>query len=444
MTPALYLKRMEQRTAQALVRFGLGRRGAEPLPADPAAWLAGQLDGADPACAGPSAADGLVAFRQDNADRRAIKQGDPTAPQPTRVRDMFRADAAAVLDVALTTPTPFRERLVWFWANHFTVSLRRGEITAVALPFIREAIRPHVNGRFVDMLFAVMRHPAMLMYLDNASSIGPNSPAGLKQHRGLNENLARESLELHTVSPASGYTQRDVTEYAKILTGWSFEINYNPPQFLFRLNAHEPGPKTLMGQTFDHGAAGGIAALTWLADHPWTHRHLATKLVRHFVADDPAPADVSRIERVLRDTKGNLKAASLELTRLPGAWKPLAKLRSPMEYVVAVLRALDLPADKRPDMNGVMNQMGQPFLNAPLPNGWPDTAADWAGGEAMLRRVDWAYGVAGRAAAADPDQLAADSLGPLLQQATIDQMRHAGSRRDAITLLFAAPEFQRR
>ena len=438
-----YLDNMDQRTAQALVRFGLGRRGSQALPTDAVAWLAGQLDGSDPACVGPSSAGGLIAFREDNADRKAARQGDANAAPPTRVRDMFRDDAASVMNTVLTTSAPFRERLVWFWANHFTVSLRRGECTAVALPFIREAIRPSVNGRFVDMLFAVMRHPAMLIYLDNVGSIGPDSPAGLKNHRGLNENLARESLELHTVSPASGYTQRDVTEYAKVLTGWSFEINYNPPQFLFRLNAHEPGPKTVMGQTFDHGAAGGIQALTWLADHPLTHRHLASKLVRHFVADDPPPADVARIERVLRDTKGNLKAASLELIRLPSAWQPLAKLRTPMEYVVAVLRALDLPPDQRPDLNGVMGGMGQPFLTAPLPNGWPDTAADWAGGEALLRRVDWAYAVAGHANG-DPERMATDSLGPLLQPATLAHMRRAGSRRDAITLLLASPEFQRR
>ena len=364
---------MDTRTAQALVRFGLGRRGTEPLPADPAAWLAGQLDGTDPACAiGPSAADGLIALRDDQKDRRDRKQGDPDAPQPTRVRDMFRSDVTAVFENVMSTQTPFRERLVWFWANHFTISLRRGECTPTALPFIREAIRPYVNGRFVDMLFAVMRHPAMLMYLDNASSFGPDSPAGQRSHRGLNENLARESLELHTVSPAAGYTQQDVTEYAKILTGWSIAIEYNPPQFLFRLNAHEPGPKTMMGQNFPAGAGGGIAALTWLADHPWTHRHLATKLVRHFVADDPPPADVARVEHVLTATKGDLKAASLELTRLPSAWQPLTKLRTPMEYVVAVMRALDLPPDKRPNLYGVMGGMGQPFLSAP--------AAQWLAG----------------------------------------------------------------
>lgn len=436
---------MDTRTAVALVRFGLGRRGGQDTPTDPVAWLARQLDGPDPALAlgGPSGGDGLVAFREDRKDRQTRKD-QPDVPPPTRVRDMVKPDFARLADYVLTTDAQFRERLVWFWANHFTVSLRRIEIAGVLMPFIREAIRPHVTGRFADMLFAVMRHPAMLMYLDNASSIGPNSPAGLKTHRGLNENLARECLELHTLSPAAGYTQADVTEFAKILTGWSFEINYNPPQFLFRLNAHEPGPKHVMGQTFPHGAEGGIAALTWIADHPATHRHLATKLVRHFVADDPPPAAVARIEAVLRKTNGDLKAASLELTRLPEAWQPLTKLRTPTEFIFATMRALDLPPDQRPSLDGMFAALGQPMFSAPEPNGWPDRAADWAGPEAMLRRVDWAYGVAGHAGELDPAQVAATALGPLLRPATTQQMQHAGSRRDALTLLLTSPEFQRR
>ena len=428
---------MDNRAAQALIRFGLGRRGSEPLPADPGAWLAAQLDAPDPALATPghSAADGLVAIRT----RRELK-----GAQGTPIRDVFRADAAQAFDTLLTTNLPFRERLVTFWANHFTVSIKRPECAALTGAFVREAIRPHVTGRFESMLVAVMHHPGMLLYLDNAQSIGPDSPAGTRQRRGLNENLARESLELHTVSPAAGYSQADVTEYAKILTGWSIAYDYNPPGFLFRLNAHEPGAKTVMGHSFDHGLAGGNAVLTWLAGHPATHRHLATKLVRHFVADDPPPAAVARIETVLRQTHGDLKAASLELTRIPEAWSPLTKLRSPSDYVVAVLRALDLPEDKRPNLIPAMASLGQPFCGAPLPNGWADTAADWSGPEAILRRVDWAYGATARAEAADPEQIAQDSLGPLLHPATLDAMRHAGSRRDSLTLLLASPEFQRR
>ena len=436
---------MDTRIAHALVRFGLGRRGEQELPSDPVAWLTRQLDGVDPALAlgGPSSGDGLLAFREDRKDRQANK-GQADAAAPTRVRDMVKPDFAHLGEYVLTTDAQFRERLVWFWANHFTVSLRHGETAAVMMPFLREAIRPYVNGRFVDMLFAVIRHPAMLIYLDNAGSVGPNSPAGLKSHRGLNENMARECLELHTLSPAAGFTQNDVTEFAKVLTGWSFEINYNPPQYLFRLNAHEPGPKIIMGQTFPHGAEGGIAALTWLADHPATHRHLATKLVRHFVNDDPPPGAVARIETVLRVTNGNLKAASLELLRLPEAWQPLTKLRSPTDFVFATLRALDLPSDKRPSLDGVFATLGQPLFNAPEPNGWPDKAADWAGPEAMLRRVDWAYSVAGHAGDLDPQQVATTTLGPLLRPATSLQMQHAGSRRDALTLLLTSPEFQRR
>ena len=432
---------METRAAQAMIRFGLGRRANEPPPADPQAWLAGQLDGPDPGmdAACHSSSDGLVVLR----DFQKIKPAE-RAGQPNPVGALFRADTDAAMDLALTTATPFRERLVWFWANHFTVSIRQGGCAAVANAFVREAIRPHVTGRFVDMLFAVMTHPAMLMYLDNAQSIGPNSPAGLKTGRGLNENLARECLELHTVSPASGYTQADVTAFAKILTGWSVAPNYNPPGYLFRLNTHEPGAKVMMGNYYPTGRAGGVDALTWLADHPWTHRHLATKLVRHFVADDPQADDVRRVEAVLRDTHGDLKAAALELTRMPQAWQPLTKLRSPREYVIAVLRALDLPADNRPPPQAIMAGMGQPYMNAPMPNGWPDTAADWTGSDAILRRVDWAFAVSGRAADRDPADMAEASLGPLLRPATLEQMHRAGSRREALTLLLSSPEFQRR
>ncbi len=421
-----------------MIRFGLGRRGNEAVPPDAAAWLAWQLNAADPALAQPgtSVAEGLEAIKA----RRRQKEGDKGTP----LRDIFRADSQAAFANMITTTMPFRERLVWFWANHFTVSLRRGETAGIVGAFVREAIRPHVTGRFEDMLVAVMHHPAMLMYLDNAQSIGPDSPAGTRTRRGLNENLARESLELHTLSPAAGYTQNDVTEYAKILTGWSIAYEYNPPGFVFRLNAHEPGNKIVMGQSFAHGLAGGNAALTWLADHPATHRHLATKLVTHFIADTPPPAAVARIEAVLRATQGDLRAASLELTRIPEAWQPLTKLRSPTDYVVAVLRALDLPDDKRPEVLPAVATLGQPFCNAPLPNGWPDTAADWAGPEAILRRVDWAYGVTARAETLDPEAVAQASLGPLLPAATSEAMRHAGSRRDALTLLLASPEFQRR
>jgi len=294
------------------------------------------------------------------------------------------------------------------------------------------------------MLRAVMRHPAMLWYLDNQDSMGPDSPAGLRAFRGLNENLARECLELHTIGVGAGYTQADVTEFAKILTGWSVEMGAAIPGFAFMPERHQPGSKTIMGMTFSQGEAGGEAALTWLGNHPATFRRVAERLVRHFVADQPAPADVKRVSGVLRQTRGDLKAATLAVLDLPGAWQPLTKLRAPGDFVVASVRALDLPEAARPDMLGLMGQFGQPLLSAPLPNGWPDTAADWADGEMLLRRADWAFGMAGRHPDLDPMALAEVSLGDLLGEATRQAIERAATRRDAVALAFAAPEFQRR
>lgn len=438
---------MDVQIAQALVRFGLGRRGEEPVPSDPTGWLAAQLRAPDPAQTRSvaSTATGLGALLADRERRRQIAKNPTDAPkEPPEQRVIYRADATAELANALTTSAPFRERLVWFWSNHFTVSIRQGGCTALAGAFIEEAIRPHVTGRFTDMLLAVMRHPAMLLYLHNAQSVGPNSPAGLRDHRGLNENLARECMELHTVTPASGYSQADVTNFARLLTGWSIDLRGDPPGFKFRPLAHEPGAFTFMGREFPPGEEGGIAALAFLATHPSTHRFLATKLVRQFVADQPPPDAVRHIEGMLRDTRGDLGAASAALITLEAAWQPGTKLRTPQDLVVAVLRALDPPTDALPNLVGMLGGLGQPVWNAPAPNGWSDQAADWSGPEAMMRRIDWSYGIAARFGQADAMQIADANLGPLLRPTTLDALRHAGSRRDALTLLLSSPEFQRR
>jgi len=429
---------MDTRTAHALIRFGLGRHAAEPPPGDPAAWLRAQLQTADAGPPGPSAADGLAALRADRDNK-----GDPERPK--LVPPIFHTEIAAFATQAVTTTAPFRERLVWFWSNHFTVSLRGAPIAAVAGAFLREAIRPHVTGRFGDMLLAVMRHPAMLMYLDNAQSFGPASPAGQRTRRGLNENLARECLELHTVGVDAGYTQADVTSFAKVITGWSVELKQEPLGFRFRPMVHEPGVKTVMGRTFPEGEQGGVEAMAFLASHPATHRHLATKLVRHFAADDPPRDAVRRIEGVLRDSGGDLGAAALALVELDACWTPLTKLRSPQDYVVAVFRAAGVAVDDTAPVSNAIASLGQPAWAAPFPIGWPDRAADWAGPEAMMRRVDWCYGACGRFFPnVDAQSVAEAGLGPLLGAGTAQAIRRAGSRHDALTLLLASPEFMRR
>jgi uncharacterized protein (DUF1800 family) len=430
---------MDTRAAQAMIRFGLGRRGEETLPADPQAWLAAQLAGPDPALRqpAPDTAVGLTALRDDI--KMPVMEGERR-----RAVQVMRAGITAAMDTLLTTDQPFRERLVWFWANHFTISYRQGNVGAISQAYVREAIRPHVTGRFVDMLQAVMHHPAMLMYLDNIGSIGPDSPAGRRMKRGLNENLARESLELHTVTPASGYTQADVTAYSAVLTGWSTDIHANPPGFRFRAAAHEPGAKTVMGRSWPPGQAGGEQLLAWLGTHPATMHNLAVKLVRHFVADSPPPEAVAKVAAALRDTGGNLRSAAMAVLALPQAWTPLTKLRTPMDYVVAVLRAFDLPTDAKLNPAGWMSQLGQPFMGAELPNGWSDTAAGWAAPAMVMRRIDWAAAIAGRARARDPQALALATLGPLLPADSLQRIARAGSRHEAVAMLIASPQFQRR
>jgi uncharacterized protein (DUF1800 family) len=426
----------------AAIRFGLGPRLEEPLPRDPQAWLVAQIDRAVPPPEGPSVADALRARHQDILDRDA-NQGVP--PGRTRALDLIRADQLAWAERRLTTAQPYRERLVDFWMNHFTVSGRDGGTRFMIGAFEREAIRPHVAGRFADMLVAVTLHPAMLNYLNNTSSVGPNSAFGARAGRGLNENLAREVLELHTLSPAGGYTQGDVTEFAKVLTGWSVAQRAEPFGTVFRPQAHEPGPKYVMGRTWQEGRDEAEAVLRFLAAQPATHRHLAVKLVRHFVADDPPPAAVRRIEAVLRDTDGDLGAVSRALPKLEEAWaRPLGKLRAPQDWVVAACRGLGLPGDQGAAVIGGMATLAQPLWSPQQPNGWPDIATAWATPEGLMRRVDWAHTISARGQRLEVRMVADAVLGPLLRAETVTAVTRAGSVREALTMIFTAPEFMRR
>ena len=430
---------MNAQQAQALIRFGFGRRGNEPPPDDPVAWLKGQITSPDPSRFPDALSSGacLAAWREDTQD--------PLPPDtPTRVRSILAAEKIQQMSNALMTTTPFRERLVWFWTNHFTVSLNRLECLPVAGAYIREAIRPYVAGRFSDMVLAVMRHPAMLMYLDNWTSVGPSSPTGLATGHGLNENLGRECMELHTLSPVSGYTQADVTSFAGVITGWTIDFTRADPGFVFNAQSHQPGTKTVLGKKFPEGEQGGIEALAFFADHPACHTFLATKLVRHFVADEPPPDAVAAIARVLHDTHGDLGAASQALVDLPEAWSKLTKLRSPMDYIAACGRAVEAAPVTTTLAAELMDGLGQPLWTPPLPNGWPDQAEDWAGPEALLRRAELANKVAGRHPDPDPEQVADACLGPYLRPETLRAIRFAGSRRAAMTVLMASPEFMRR
>lgn len=443
--------------AQAAIRFGLGNTPGQPADADPRGALKAQLTGPDPGQeAGafdglPAGLDGVDAIKADNMERRALMLAGTPLPGNfvSQAHALYYADVVAQMGWAATTIASFRERLVWFWTNHFTVSILQGETAPLVGAMVREAIRPHVNGNFTDMVLAVERHPAMLRYLANENSIGPNSVAGIRSGNGLNENLGRECMELHTVGLKAGYSQADVTAMAKLLTGWSVADSAtggDATGYKYRPNAHEPGPQIVLGRSFDGGEQAGIDALTFLATYPTTYNLLAAKLVTHFVADNPPPEVVARIAAVLRNTGGDLGAASAALVDLPEAWKPLTKLKTPLEYVISAIRAAPPQDDQPVDYIGTLNQLGQPLWAAPLPNGWPDVAASWDGADAIMARINWAFTYAGRFqnGEVEPSDIAGTALGGLLRPATAQAIAQAGSRREAVTMLFTAPEFQRR
>jgi uncharacterized protein (DUF1800 family) len=503
----------------ALNRFGLGARGDEPLPEDPKAWLHDQLRHFEPRpqpiAAAPTRgevatqlADYLAEARMSRQRRRQApgmdqaamrpaaasmtepmqdmhgmqgsetmsgmaspaRKAPPRDEDPTRrllrkaVRDQYIESVGARMNAALTTPAPFVERLVHFWANHFAVSADKLTVVGLSGLLEFEAIRPNVLGRFGDMLLAVEQHPAMLLYLDQAQSIGPSSFAGERAARrqrkaGLNENLAREIMELHTLGVRSGYSQADVVEFARALTGWTVDGlargqmaralggTGTPGAFNFAERLHEPGPRTIIGKKYEQdGVDQARAVLADLAAHPATARHIATKLARHFAADDPPPALVDRLTKAYLASGGDLPSLYRVLIDAPEVWNAaVPKFRTPWDWSVAALRAVGTSQVKGQAAAGLLRQLGQDVWKPGSPAGYDDIAASWAGPDALIRRVEAAERIAGRASSAvDARRLAPKLLPDMLSPATGQALARADSPGQGLALLLAAPEFLRR
>jgi uncharacterized protein (DUF1800 family) len=397
---------------------------------------------------------------QNGNANAAMAPADAMQPNPAKppaqplniIQKTFRAEALARLQRGVIADCGFVERLVVFWSNHFCISANKGPLARMwAGSYEREAIRPYVLGRFGDMLKAVEQHPAMLFFLDNQQSLGPDSRAGINRNRGLNENLAREIMELHTLGVGGGYTQDDVTSLARIITGWTFagrQGQLGPPgHFVFNANAHQPGPQALLGKTYaDTGVAQGEAALADIARHPSTAKFIAIKFARHFVADEPPPALVARLQEVFRKSDGDLRALATTLVDSDEAWQaPLTKLRSPYEFLVATGRLLAQIPDDPTRYLGGLNLLGQPLWSPAGPNGFPDTNAAWAAPEGMKLRLDIAAQVASRLGDnVDPRDLLELVAADAASGETRRTVERAESRQQALALLLMSPEFQRR
>jgi uncharacterized protein (DUF1800 family) len=487
----------------AVNRFGLGARPGEikAVSSDPRGWLIAQLEPETqlpaPLAALPGTAEDTNAFLQwiaalglRDGDAQALSrlyQGQKGAAQtPVSPGDgmtdaakgltveqsyvkTFLPRYATALDarftVAVATERPFFERLTHFWGNHFTVSGAKPQSLPTVSSFDRDVARRHAVGSFGDMLRASCTHPAMLVYLDNVYSIGPNSyiahhpdvlPAALQSRmKGINENLAREILELHTLGVRSGYTQTDVTNFAKIITGWMIVRPGSRAQgsgetglFHFQPYAHEPGPQTVLGRTYDEGGVEqGMAALHDFARHPATAHHIAAKLARHFIADDPPQAVTARLAKTFQDTDGDLKSVMIALIHSPEAWSPdAAKMKPPEDYVISVARALGAPPIGGLKLVALLDRMGQKPYYAPGPDGWADVEGEWIGPDSIWKRIEWASAISKSTASADvdPAAVAIEALGPTVSPPTFDAIRLAESPAQGLAILLSSPEFQRR
>ena len=478
----------QREAALALHRFGLGpkRNSIMQIASDPRGALiaeierprAGRIENPELISATAAARAAFEARSERRAQtilaQRAQKENERLAAQeqgPVMTDTMRMADAAKSADAALASQGPtdgerknflkevkarldaafeadigFAERLVWFWSNHFCVSA--DFVYNMAAGYEREAIRPHILGRFGDMLLASAGHPAMLIYLTNTASMGANSIAGINRTLGLNENLAREILELHTLGVRTVYDQDDVTRFANVLTGWSIIPVAGDPvrgtEFIFNPRMHEPGPQRVLGKFYlDNGVEQGRAVLADLARHPATATHVATKLARYFAADDPPPSLVDRLARTFRDTDGDLKEMAKTLVTSDETWAPARdKLKRPCEWVVAMSRAIGFRSDPERFTRG-QALMGEPLWRPSAPQGFADNEGAWIDG--MGLRLDVANSVAERnAERLDPKDFLDTALGPLASPETRQAIARAESRQQALTLAFMSPEFQRR
>ncbi|WP_447728820.1 DUF1800 domain-containing protein [Sphingomonas koreensis] len=468
----------------ALNRFGMGARANEGPPAAPRRMLMDQLERfavlpaplaaypRTPALAAEMAAAYDAVQLQARAARRDGQNADALTQEVRQAarqqgRDYYVQAVGVRAQAAVASDTPFVERLVHFWANHFAVSADKQVMVGLTGGFEFDAIRPHVLGRFRDMLHAVERHPAMLLYLDQAQSVGPNSPAGQRfaqrqqgpQRVGLNENLAREILELHTLGVRSVYGQADVTEFARAMTGWTVaglgrgqgarlaQADGQAGGFAFAPRIHEPGKRMIIGRTYDqHGEQQAAAVLDDLAVHPATAKHIATKLARHFAGDEPPAPLVGRLEAAFLKSGGDLPTVYRALIDAPEAWvaQPV-KFKTPWEWSVSTMRALGTQEVPAQAVIGLMNQLGQPVWRPGSPAGYDDIAASWAGPDAVMRRVEAAERFASRTRETIDGRTRAAQLFPGALSPTTEQaIARAESPAQSVALLLVSPEFMRR
>lgn len=444
------------------LRFGDGLPQPDKAPTDPAAMVAG-LSSPDTMLSAfprPTLAEALVFQREGSRLAKEVRKNKSEAGKRAAKElrqqtqwaqyDGLRAAVARAVD----SPDGFRERLVRFWADHFTVRAKNRPQTLFPGAFVDEAIRPNIAATFPQMLRAATLHPAMLYFLDQNTSTGPNSRVGKRRDRGLNENLAREVIELHTLGVGGTYSQADVTQMAELLTGLTVT---DEDGFLFRPEMAEPGAETVLGVTYDgKGTDPILAVLDDIALRPDTARHIAHKLAVHFVSDDPDPAMVDAMTRAFADTGGDLPSVYRAMLDSDAAWDgTLHKARQPIDFVIAALRGLgvtgqQIMAFEYPRVRNIlfdpMAVMGQPWQNPRGPDGWPEAENFWITPQLLAARVTWAMQMPDRLVKRlpDPPDFAARVLGEGADGRVTWAAARAETVPEGIAVVLSSPGFNRR
>ncbi len=395
-----------------------------------------------------------VAVLQGLKIRRKTGDKTPFMVAAQDARDVADISVRSGFARALDAPDGFRERLVTFWSDHFTTRARTTADVVLPGAMIEDAIRPNIAGRFGDLLVAATLHPAMLIYLDQVASVGPLSPFGQQRGRGLNENLAREVMELHSLGVGAGYAQDDVRQMAELLTGLGVNARKG---LVFLPEQAEPGTETVLGRSYQgKGVAPIRAALQDLALRPETARHIAWKLAVHFISDTPDEALVAAMTRAYADSGGALLAVYAAMLDHPTAWVPtLQKVRQPYDFMVAALRSLGVNGagimrfDRRSFARLILRDMalmGQKWRQPSGPDGWAEAGDHWITPQGLASRIRWAMEVPGRLVTPlpDPAEMARRALGSAAEVSLIRAAERAESLREGVGFVLASPAFNRR
>jgi uncharacterized protein (DUF1800 family) len=437
----------------AVNRFGYGAREDEfeqALP-NPKQWVKSQLTPVSFDNSLPSSSDIFIVHSKYLKEKKQLKNKKESNEKQKKM--MGNSPRAALKDMsvdtlqrAISSSNSVSWRLLDFFSNHFSVTAQGRLMTGLSATLEREAIAPNMLGNFGDLLLAVEQHPAMLIYLNNEKSFGPNSRMAKKRKKGLNENLAREIMELHTLGVNGGYTQHDVIELAKAITGWSVKRpdKEKDTGFIFREYGHEPGTRKLLGKSYPQdGLSQGQKMLTDLAMHPATAKYICYKIAHHFVSDIPSNTLLDKMENTWMKTEGNLTQVMNTLFDSQESWQAgTKKFKTPRDFVISTHRALSEKNIVDKWLLSSLTNLGQQPFNAGSPAGFSDDYQDWLGGNALMARIDWSARVSQSRKRVNTEEVMNSTLGDSISMNTYQAVMRAESRQQALTLLLMSPEFQ--